>query len=230
MSNSPEIMYSWPTWWGSANHGPNPPEVVNAPELIRGLIGGLQAKKVQGGPAFPVRSGKELMIRLREALDELGYQAPVVAVEGGDVPTEKGTCAFVKTTVELRCKDGSFTRFVGVGHGSDRDDKGGGKASTYAWKDALCKGLSIPDAEMVDTDDESGTAPKRAAKGAKKATATFEAKEDGSDTLKRLLSAMDNLDVDGMKVLAADARSQLSGTELRAFADAWKQKMQSKGA
>jgi hypothetical protein len=51
--------------------------------------------------------------------------------------------------------DGSYVDFVGSGHGSSSDDKAGGKASTYAWKDAIIKGLSMPDADMADTDDES---------------------------------------------------------------------------
>ena len=61
-----------------------------------------------------------------------------------------------RSHVRLVSDDGSGITFVGQGHGADRDDKAGGKASTYAWKDALIKGLNLPDADMPDTDNDSG--------------------------------------------------------------------------
>lgn len=216
--SEPKTKYSWPAWWGGTVTSDDPPEIIVAGKKVRAHVGGLLAVKTPGGAAFPVRSGKQLMIKLRAALDEYGYDAPVVAIEGGDVPTEKGTTAFLKATVELRCPDGSFTRFVGAGHGADRDDKAGGKASTYAWKDSLCKGLSIPDAEMADTDDESGVTPKRIPAAAKKATGQLDP-ADGSDALKRFIKATDGLDKQGVRSLIEDARTQLRGAELRAFAD-----------
>lgn len=206
--------FQWPTWYGGVMVSDRPPEVLAAAQKLRAKIGGLLARKQAGGAAFPVRSGKELMIKLRQALDELNYDAPVVAVEGGDVQTEKGTCAFVKSTVELRCPDGSFTRYVGIGHGADRDDKAGGKASTYAWKDALTKGLSIPDAEMQDTDDESGVSPRRG----KKQDAQFNPETDGSPALKEFLAQLAK--TDDVKGLIAEASAVLAGTERRVFADA----------
>lgn len=210
--------YSWPTWWGGTAYSSTPPQIATAGQQVRKLVGGLQARKQQGGPAFAVRSGKELMIKMRSALDELGFEAPIVEVTGGDVPTEKGTCAFLTVTVELQCPDGSFKRFKGSGHGADRDDKAGGKASTYAWKDALTKGLSIPDAEMADTDDESDVPVVRIPASAKKTDAVFDP-ANGSDKFKTFMGAIEGLDKDGLKNLIADARKVLKGPELRAFAD-----------
>jgi hypothetical protein len=212
------MTYEWNTWWGGTAKSDNPPMIAAAGAKVRAMIGGLQAKKQQNGPQFAVKSGKELMFKLRDALDKLGYDAPVVAATGGDVATEKGTCAFLTVTVELQCPDGSFKRMVGSGHGADRDDKAGGKASTYAWKDALVKGLSLPDAEMADTDDEAGVSPVRPPPGAKKADATFDP-ATGSADFKRLYSALDGLDAEGVKVLISDARGTLKGSELKAFAD-----------
>jgi hypothetical protein len=75
------------------------------------------------------------------------------------------TLAHVKSTVRLIAPDTSFIDLDGSGHGGDVDDKSGGKASTYAWKDALLKGLSIPHEDMVDTDDDSSTGGYEPAKG-----------------------------------------------------------------
>jgi hypothetical protein len=63
----------------------------------------------------------------------------------------------VTSIVRLAAEDGSFVDFVGSGHGQDRDDKAGGKASTYAWKDAILKGLCLPEVDIEDTDNEVGT-------------------------------------------------------------------------
>ena len=131
---------------------------------------------------FPVKSAKELANKLGQALTDLNLIAPVTAQEVSLIPTADipgnatasgkpvfRTLAHVKATVRIGAEDGSFVDVVGSGHGGDTDDKAGGKATTYAWKDALLKGLSTPEQNMVDTDDESSeqevpaprTAPKR---------------------------------------------------------------------
>lgn len=128
---------------------------------LRHSIGGLQAKKAAGGPMFPIKNAKELMIKLRAGLDELNMTSWVSDIDVGDIPMapdksgKVGSGCLVKSKVVVASDDGSFVVFTGVGHGFDRDDKAAGKASTYAWKDALIKGLNLPDAEMKDTDDES---------------------------------------------------------------------------
>jgi hypothetical protein len=157
---------------------------------LRKKIGGLKAEK-KGGVMFPVKSAKDLMVKLRDAADELGmvmagapinveFQERALSLGYTDEVTTRTTFSektedddaseLVKTetkrterpstivtckmTIRFMSDDGSFEDFVGFGQGGDTQDKAGGKASTYAWKDALTKALSLPDADMVDTDDE----------------------------------------------------------------------------
>lgn len=132
------------------------PKIYAEMVALRKAIGGLQAKKVANGPSFAIKSAKDLGIKLRDGLDALGMNCYVVDHQITNIDTDKGTGCLVRVVVELVASDGSAVRFTGVGHGIDRDDKAAGKASTYAWKDAITKGLNLPDAEMKDTDDEEG--------------------------------------------------------------------------
>ena len=93
-------------------------------------------------------------------------------IESQIVPmdVERGTACTTRSVVRIEAEDGSYRDFVGTGQGADNQDKAGGKASTYAWKDALVKGLCLPDADMVDTDDESDVVPVKRTLGAKAAT------------------------------------------------------------
>ena len=154
-------LYRFPVYWGGEALSPEPPRIHADLIALRRAIGGLQSRRQSNGPQFAVKSAKDLGIKLRDALDECGMVCLVVGQDGGNLEVEKGTAAYVKSLVRVGSADGSFVDFVGSGHGADRDDKAGGKASTYAWKDALVKGLSLPDAEMVDTDDEAGVSPER---------------------------------------------------------------------
>lgn len=154
-------MYQFKTYWGGDAWSPGPPQIHAGLIALRKAIGGLQAKKQANGPQFAVKSAKDLGIKLRDALDETGLVCFVVGQQGGNLEVEKGTAAYVQTLIRVGAPDGSYVDFAGSGHGADRDDKAGGKASTYAWKDALVKGLNLPDAEMVDTDDEVGNSPVR---------------------------------------------------------------------
>lgn len=152
-------------------------EVEGVPQIhgllleLRRQVGSLAAKKQAGGPMFPVRGAKELNQKLAQALNDLNMMAPVVNQEVTFIETDKipanindkgrptfRTLVHVVATVRIIAPDGSFITMVGSGHGGDTDDKAGGKASTYAWKDAILKGLSIPHEDMVDTDDDSSTA------------------------------------------------------------------------
>lgn len=167
--------YVFPTWWGGMAMSPEPPQIADKLVELRMAVGGIAAKKVQGdfAPKFPVRGAKELAQKLAQALSDLNMVAPTVAQEINLVPTETipdnktasgkpvfRTLAHIKATVRIGAPDGSFVECVGSGHGGDVDDKAGGKASTYAWKDAIFKGLTVPDQDMVDTDDEEPSASK----------------------------------------------------------------------
>lgn len=152
--------------YSGATKGAEPPQIHGKLLALRRAIKSLKAEKVNG-VMFPVRGAKDLNQKMADALNDLDLLAPVVAQEVvlipvADIPPRPDgkpvfrTLAHIKATVRIIAPDGSFLDMVGSGHGGDADDKAGGKASTYAWKDAVLKGLTIPHADMVDTDDESG--------------------------------------------------------------------------
>jgi hypothetical protein len=170
-------QYVFPTYWGGMAVSPNPPQIHAKLRELRAEIGGLKAKKVAGGPQFPVRGAKELCQKLAQALNDLDMVAPVISqevtlVDTKDIPgnaSQSGkpvfrTLAHVKSTVRVGAPDGSYVDMVGSGHGGDVDDKAGGKADTYGWKIAILKGLTIPEEDMVDTDDEAPSAETKPAK------------------------------------------------------------------
>lgn len=132
------------------------PKILSDMIKLRDMVGGLQAKR--GGAPFPTKSAKELIIKVRAAADSLNMvmAGACVAQTVVQIPVEgKGTLCHVVGTYRFMSDDGSHLDFVGSGHGGDSSgDKAGGKASTYAQKDAICKGACLPDEEMVDTDDE----------------------------------------------------------------------------
>jgi hypothetical protein len=161
-------QYVFPSAYGGFVGSAKPPLIHGLIKELRVEIGAVKAVKQAGGPMFPVRGAKDLAQKLANALNTLTLSAPVVAQEiticdVSNLPkneTRAGgpvfrTLAHVKATVRLTAPDTSFVDLVGSGHGGDVDDKSGGKASTYAWKDALLKGLSIPHEDMVDSDDSS---------------------------------------------------------------------------
>lgn len=174
VSETPQMPVSRPTGYvfpgayGGAVQSDSPPQIHSMMRQLRQEIGAVKAVKAAGGPMFPVRGAKDLAQKLANALNALNMEAPVVAQEvtimdtsaipanvtGSGKPVFR-TLAHVKATVRLIAPDCSFIDMVGSGHGGDVDDKSGGKASTYAWKDAILKGLAIPHDDMVDTDDES---------------------------------------------------------------------------
>lgn len=168
VTNVPEAnIYVYPCYWGGVTRASVPPMIHGKLGELRREIGGIAAKKAQGGPQFPVRSAKELAQKLAQALQDLNMVAmpvhqDVTLIDTDKVPDNKTasgkpvfrTLAHVKTTVRVGAEDGSFVDMVGSGHGGDVDDKAGGKADTYGWKSALLKGLSIPEQDMLDTDDE----------------------------------------------------------------------------
>lgn len=158
--------FVFPGAYGGAVKSETPPQIHDLVKKLRREVGSLAAKKQPGGPMFAVRGAKELAQKVAEALDSLNMVAYPVSQEvhhlDPNVPgnaTSSGkpvfrTLVHVKTTVRVVAPDTSFMDVVGSGHGGDVDDKAGGKADTYAWKNALLKGLTIPDSDMVDTDDE----------------------------------------------------------------------------
>lgn len=172
MNETTQAQFVFPSAYGGAVQSDKPPQIHDMMRQLRIEIGAVAAvqSKEKFGPKFPVRGAKDLAQKLANALNTLNMEAPVIAQEVNLLPTDQipgnerqsgnpvfRTLAHVKATVRLIAPDTSFIDMVGSGHGGDVDDKSGGKASTYAWKDAILKGLSIPHEDMVDTDDDSST-------------------------------------------------------------------------
>lgn len=194
----PPNRYVFQSAYGGAVDSAEPPQIHNLMRQLRIEIGAVEAKKSEDkfGPKFPVRGAKDLAQKLANALNKLNMEAPVVHQEITLLDTDKipgnerqsgnpvfRTLCHVKSVVRLIAPDTSFIDVVGSGHGGDVDDKSGGKASTYAWKDAILKGLSIPHEDMVDTDDAEGTTGEdpvaRRAKGGKAAAEGGEVEMEG---------------------------------------------------
>lgn len=169
--------FVYPSAYGGAVKSDKLPMIHDYMTLLRKEVGHVAAKRQQGGPMFPVRGAKELMQKLADACNKLNMVVCVVAQEithcdVNNIPkneTKSGNPVFrtlvhCKSTVRFIAPDTSFIDVVGSGHGGDVDDKSGGKASTYAAKDAIFKALTTPDAEMVDTDDEAPSADRHGGK------------------------------------------------------------------
>lgn len=140
----------------------NPGKILEDLPKLRDHIGGLVARQ-RNGVMYNVKSAKELVIKMREAADELGMVmvAAPVDIKIEHLPMMKDSkdrdvlvCS-VTGTYRFMSSDGSYVDYIGIGYGTSNDDKAAGKASTYAEKDATTKGLCLPDDEMVDTDDIS---------------------------------------------------------------------------
>ena len=173
--NEKTYKYAWQPWWQDPTWMPEiayvrsdePPQIHSKLLDIRASVGGLKAEKKANGPNFATKSAADLMSKLRTALDKAGCHVMVVkqTVITPDLdkipPDGKGrvfrSFATVTTRVRICAPDGSFVEAEGTGGGGDADDKAAGKASTYSYKDALIKALTLPDADkVIDTDDESG--------------------------------------------------------------------------
>lgn len=143
---------SFSTWWGGYVQGT--PAIATAIPELRRRIGGLKGRKKEE-VKFEVKSAKELMIKFRAAIDEMGLLSWITEMPSAkSLDVQKGTGADVHAVVRIGCPDGSYIDLHGYGQGADSQDKAGGKAVTYAWKAALIYGLCLPDKEMVDTDDD----------------------------------------------------------------------------
>jgi hypothetical protein len=231
-----QAIHTWPNYWGGVTQSTSPPMIHAKIRELRLAVGGLAAKKQAGGPMFPVRGAKELAQKLAQALCDLDLVAPVVAQDVNLLPTDAipanstssgkpvfRTLAHVKSTVRLGASDGSFVDMVGSGHGGDVDDKAGGKADTYGWKIALLKGLTIPEQDMLDTDNDSSDTTEKPVKPAKtekaeKAAAKTEAGGQLDAVLARIEIA-DEVDLEAIREGIKGGTIELAGADkLRASA------------
>lgn len=229
--------YRFPTWWGGVVDSDEPPMIATQLQQLRAEVGFLKAEVKSGGPRFAIKSAKDLMEKLRPALDKLemvcftathtGGNIPLTpVVDGdGDVVAGEGTLAFLMATTRIGCKDGSYVDVVGSGHGADQQDKAGGKCSTYAWKDSLIKGLSLPDDDMVDTDDEEKPLKKGLRQKSTKAAPAKSKQADKPKTtvedVRAAIAVATNLDE--LKAAGASAK-ELTGEEQTSLMEEYKAK------
>lgn len=73
---------------------------------------------------------------------------------GNDVKQKQSTFTEVSTKYMLLHESGESIELAGYGHGVDTQDKGAGKATTYALKYALLYMFLIPTGKIDDTDME----------------------------------------------------------------------------
>lgn len=165
----PRKMFVFAPWWDTTVKAVKDtvPEIHAGLRALRREIGGLKAKKADFGPSFPVKSAKELEMKLQPALDKCNLSMTcsydIHYVAPSDIPVTKNrkgedqvvrSACWVVCTVRLCAADGSWIESQGAGGGMDGDDKAIGKATTYSRKDATMKLLAVPDENMIDTDDE----------------------------------------------------------------------------
>lgn len=126
---------------------------------LRKHVGTVKAKK-KDGVKFKVRSAEDLIDQVRGKANELGILIYPHWANGKGHVVEDGTLADVTLTVIAQAiEDGSQLSFAGFGLGADHQDKAGGKAGTYAFKQALIQALlaggsdSAKQLGVADTDD-----------------------------------------------------------------------------
>lgn len=141
---------------------------------LRSSVGLLEAK-TKDKVRFKVRSADELYDKLNAAANDLGiliYPCPALSSGRGHA-VDGGTMAEVGLHVVAQAiEDGSRLSFWGFGLGADQQDKAGGKAGTYAFKQAIVqaclaggtkqpKSHRMPDTDDTDTPIPGGVRPAR---------------------------------------------------------------------
>lgn len=151
--------------------GPKPGKVLQLLLDLRKATGVLVARKKEK-VKFKVRSAEELVDKIREKANKLGLLIYPHEAHGTGYVVEDGTLATCELVVVLQSvEDGSRLGIAGFGLGADGMDKAGGKAGTYAFKQALiqallaggadsAKQLGVADTDDTDTPIEGGVKPK----------------------------------------------------------------------
>jgi hypothetical protein len=233
----PGKMYVFPSAYGGVVQSTEPPQIHNLICELRRRVT-LAAEK-RSGVMFPVKDAKQLLQKLAEALNELNMTAGVVRqdvkiIDTSNIPKNENakgnpvfrTLVHCKTTVRFTAPDGSFADFEGSGHGGDPDDKAGGKASTFSWKDAVLKGITIPAEELDDTDDEQQTKPNNNNNNTEnRQTVPVSPEEDNTDLVENYLNRIAIADSAGLEAIRAEIKSggkvKLHGTDKMTVARAF---------
>jgi len=111
-----------------------------ADQEVKKIVGEAMAKN--GLAIFPIDIDENVQIDRWEQ----AYQ--------GNTSMKQQVFTRVKVTYLLTHTSGEFIEVAGNGHGIDTQDKGAGKASTYALKYALLYIFMIPTGKIDDTDKE----------------------------------------------------------------------------
>ena len=160
---------------------------------LRQLVGNI-ALAQKAGMKFATRAATETYDKVREAADHLGVLIyPHEGTGKGQIiegERNPGTMADVELTIIAQAiSDGSCIAIFGYGQGADTQDKAGGKAGTYAFKQALIQsllagGVKTPKKDRIpDTDDDDSPIPGGPRKpsgkpSAEAVRAAFEAAQD----------------------------------------------------
>lgn len=189
---------------------------------LRKHVGVVAAKKKEG-VKFKVRSAEDLIDKIREKANKLGILIYPARASGKGHVVEDGTLAEQELVVQVQAvEDGSILRFAGFGLGADTQDKAGGKAGTYAYKQALiqallaggkenAKALGVADTDDSDTPIEGGVRAKTP--GKKKAPTADEVKslfEQAADATSY------NAAVAALKLMSPDAMTKFDRDVIRA--------------
>ncbi len=127
---------------------------------LRQLVGNV-ALKQKPGMKFKTRAATDTYDQIRAAADELGILIYPAEGKGSLQVVDNGTLCGVELTIYAQAvEDGSTLAIYGFGLGADSQDKAGGKAGTYAFKQALIQatlagGEKTPKKDRIpDTDDD----------------------------------------------------------------------------
>lgn len=138
---------------------------------LRKQVGNVELKQKQG-MKFKTRAATDTYDKVRAAADDLGILIYPHEGKGEGKVVESGTLCDVQLTIICQAiEDGSCIAIYGYGQGADTQDKAGGKAGTYAFKQALIQAClaggektpkkdRIPDTDDDDAPIEGGVKPK----------------------------------------------------------------------
>lgn len=150
---------------GEGNYTRRPGKILELWAALRKQVGNIELKQ-KPGMKFKTRAATDLYDKIRAAADDLNILIyPHEGRAEGKV-VDSGTLADVELTVVAQAiEDGSLLQFYGYGQGADTQDKAGGKAGTYAFKQALIQaclagGEKTPKKDRIpDTDDDDAPIP-----------------------------------------------------------------------
>lgn len=157
--------------YDSASGYHKPGAILKLWDAVRKQVGVVEAKRKQG-MKFDTRASTDLMDKLSQACNDHGVLVYPTRGNGKGLVVEDGTLADVELTIVAQAiEDGSKLEFYGYGQGADNQDKAGGKAGTYAFKQACIQALlaggtktakkdRIGDTDDTDTPIEGGVKPK----------------------------------------------------------------------